>query len=185
MENSKFHIFLTVLLLTITVVGIIDLQLDAPEYWFSTHVLFEVGFILLCLGSATYLTWGWYNAQRSLGQAQSALEAQKTERDVWRKRVKDLLEGLGRAIDIQMESWKLTPVEKETALFLLKGYSHKEIAHLCEKSERTVRQHAVTVYRKSGLSGRAELAAFFLEDLLLPMGEKEDSISSGNLEKEP
>jgi hypothetical protein len=31
-----------------------------------------------------------------------------------------------------------------------------------------VRQHAVSVYRKSGLSGRAELAAFFLEDLLLP-----------------
>jgi hypothetical protein len=31
-----------------------------------------------------------------------------------------------------------------------------------------VRQHAVAVYRKSGLAGRAELAAFFLEDLLLP-----------------
>jgi hypothetical protein len=32
----------------------------------------------------------------------------------------------------------------------------------------TVRQHAVAVYRKSGLAGRAELSAFFLEDLLLP-----------------
>jgi hypothetical protein len=32
-----------------------------------------------------------------------------------------------------------------------------------------VRQHAVSVYRKSGLAGRAELSAFFLEDLMLPV----------------
>lgn len=51
---------------------------------------------------------------------------------------------------------------------LLKGYSHRQIADMSGKSERTVRQHAVSVYRKSGLSGRAELSAFFLEDLLLP-----------------
>jgi DNA-binding NarL/FixJ family response regulator len=55
-----------------------------------------------------------------------------------------------------------------SSLFLLKGYGHKEIATLLGRSERTVRQHAVAVYRKSKLSGRAELAAFFLEDLLLP-----------------
>jgi hypothetical protein len=53
-----------------------------------------------------------------------------------------------------------------------KGYGHKEIAALQRKSERTVRQHAVAVYRKSGLSGRAELSAFFLEDLLLPLSDE-------------
>jgi hypothetical protein len=31
-----------------------------------------------------------------------------------------------------------------------------------------VRQQALAVYRKSGLNGRNDLAAFFLEDLLLP-----------------
>jgi hypothetical protein len=31
-----------------------------------------------------------------------------------------------------------------------------------------VRQHAGVVYQKAGLGGRAELSAFFLEDLLLP-----------------
>jgi hypothetical protein len=35
-----------------------------------------------------------------------------------------------------------------------------------------VRQHAVSVYRKSGLAGRAELAAFFFEDMLLPSSER-------------
>ena len=51
---------------------------------------------------------------------------------------------------------------------LLKGYSHKEIATFRETSERTAREQARAVYRKAGLSGRASLAAFFLEDLLLP-----------------
>jgi len=64
--------------------------------------------------------------------------------------------------------WGLTPAEREVALLLLKGQSHKQIAYTTGRSERTVRQHAVAVYQKSGLSGRAELAAFFLEDLLLP-----------------
>ena len=52
---------------------------------------------------------------------------------------------------------------------LLKGLEHKQIAAIQGKSERTVRQHAIAVYKKSGLGGRAELSAFFLEDLLLPL----------------
>ena len=48
----------------------------------------------------------------------------------------------------------------------LRRRSHT-IANLRATSERTVRQRAKDVYRKAGLSGRAELSAFFLEDLLL------------------
>src|SRR5690606_27259970 len=95
-------------------------------------------------------------------------DAQRRERDLWRARAEQLLRGLGEAIDAQLRSWRLTPAERETALLLLKGLGHKEIAAVCGRSERTVRQHAVAVYRKSGLGGRAELSAFFLEDLLLP-----------------
>ncbi len=35
-------------------------------------------------------------------------------------------------------------------------------------SEATARQQARAVYRKAGLAGRHDLAAFFLEDLVLP-----------------
>lgn len=69
----------------------------------------------------------------------------------------------------QFEAWNLTPAEKEIALFLLKGLSHKEIAVIRGISEATARQHARSVYRKSGLSGRRHLAAFFLEDIALPL----------------
>ena len=48
----------------------------------------------------------------------------------------------------------------------------KEAANLTQRSERTMRQHAVSVYRKSGLGGRAELAAFFFEDMLLPSADR-------------
>ncbi len=58
-------------------------------------------------------------------------------------------------------------MEQEVALLLLKGFSLQEIAHIYERSERTIRQHAGVVYQKSNLSGRAELSAFFLEDLLV------------------
>jgi len=51
---------------------------------------------------------------------------------------------------------------------LLKGFSHKRIARTTQTSERTVRQHSVSIYKKSGLAGRAELSGFFLELLLLP-----------------
>jgi hypothetical protein len=37
-----------------------------------------------------------------------------------------------------------------------------------------VRQHAAAVYKKGELSGRAELSAFFLEDLMLPESSEEN-----------
>jgi len=54
------------------------------------------------------------------------------------------------------------------ALFLIKGISLKEVAELRGTSEKTVRHQASTIYAKAALNNRAELSAFFLEDLLLP-----------------
>ncbi len=48
---------------------------------------------------------------------------------------------------------------------MLKGMSSKDIALARATSEATIRQQAQGVYRKSGLSGRAELSAYFLESL--------------------
>jgi DNA-binding CsgD family transcriptional regulator len=160
--------FVIAMLLAIVVAGSIDVALDVQTEWRSFHVAVELTLILLSLGTSIFLWWRWYRSQRSLDQAREALETRRSERDAWRERAQRLLEGLGEEIDRQLRDWGLTPAERQTALFLLKGLSHKEIARLTERSERTVRQHAVSVYRKSGLSGRAGLSAFFLEDLLLP-----------------
>jgi len=86
----------------------------------------------------------------------------------WRHEARALVTGLGEAIDKQLVLWGLTAAECEVALLLLKGLSLKEIAAVRDTSERTARQQALAVYRKADLGGRAELAAFFLEDLLPP-----------------
>jgi len=97
----------------------------------------------------------------------------------WNGEAQQLLKGLGEAIDRQFERWELTPAEREVALLQLKGLRHRDIAQLRETSERTVRQQALAVYRKAGLNGRSDLAAFFLEDLLLPRNTSSDVRASG------
>jgi DNA-binding CsgD family transcriptional regulator len=86
----------------------------------------------------------------------------------WRAEAQELLSGLGQAIDRQFQRWCLTPAERDVGILLLKGLSHKEVADIRNTSERTVRQQAREIYRKAEVSGRAELSAWFLEDLLLP-----------------
>ncbi|MBW2421465.1 MAG: helix-turn-helix domain-containing protein [Deltaproteobacteria bacterium] len=170
---------LTALLIAIATWGVVDLVLDRPQAWLSVHVVVEVGFVLLSLGAVLYLWLGWAQARRGLGQAEDRLAANEVERDRWRERATRLLHGLGAEIDSQFERWSLTPAERQVALLLLKGLGHKEAASVLDRSERTVRQHAVSVYRKSGLAGRAELAAFFLEDLLLPMDQEGEQEQEG------
>lgn len=169
--NTRLKLPMLCVFVTMTLVGLLDLVLDAPNRLLSVHFAVDLSFVLLCLGVATYLFRGWHRARRDLMRVEQALAARADERDAWREQSRRLREGLGAAIDAQLMDWNLTRVERQTAFLLLKGYSHKEIARLTERSDRTVRQHAVDIYRKSGMSGRAELSAFFLEDMLLPIAE--------------
>jgi DNA-binding NarL/FixJ family response regulator len=94
--------------------------------------------------------------------------AREKEVERWKVESQKFIEGLSAAIDGQLARWSLSPSEKDVALLLLKGLSLKEIAQLRETAEKTVRSQSVAIYSKSGLAGRSELAAFFLEDLLGP-----------------
>ncbi len=97
------------------------------------------------------------------------LEVARLQGQRWRSETRTLLNGLGEAINTQFGRWNLTDAEREVALLLLKGLSTKEIAAVRGGSERTVREHARAIYSKAGLTGRAALSAFFLEDLLAPI----------------
>ena len=68
----------------------------------------------------------------------------------------------------EFKTWSLSPAERDVGLLLLKGLSFKEIAHVRGTTERTSREQARAVYRKAGVRGRAELSAWFIEDLLPP-----------------
>jgi DNA-binding CsgD family transcriptional regulator len=107
--------------------------------------------------------------QASARALRARLDEARAAAETWRRETEALATGLGRAIDSQFQLWKLTTAEREVSLLLLKGLSLREIAGVRETSERTVRQQALDVYRKAGLAGRAELSAYFLEDLLAPV----------------
>jgi DNA-binding NarL/FixJ family response regulator len=83
----------------------------------------------------------------------------------WREASQAELDDLAAAVQRQFDAWSLTRAEADIAGLMLKGVPLRDIAALRQTSETTIRQQAQAVYRKSGLSGRAELAAFFLESL--------------------
>ncbi len=174
-DHPRLPLLIIAILAVVAVGGVIDPILDRPRTLLSIHVLFELSLVVFSLASIAVLSAQWRRtssalagARRSLEATQRSLEARQAERDQWRKSAEASLAGLGVAIDRQFAAWGLTPTEREVALLLLKGFGHKQIAGTTGRSERTVRQHAVSVYQKAGLGGRAELAAFFLQDLILP-----------------
>ena len=169
-QSARMRLLLLVALVSIIVGGTIDLLLDQPRDWLSFHVVFETLMIVGAMSMAAALWWGWWRSAQSVGHLRRLLEERKAERDAWRTSAERFLEGLGHAIDGQFTTWELTGAEREVALYLLKGYSHKGIAEATGRSPQTVRQHAASLYRKSALHGRAQLSAYFLEDLMLPDG---------------
>lgn len=153
----------------------LDVASDLREGTTVGHVLAEGAVVLVGLvgivvtGRRLALVLRAARASRDRAVALATeLEATRAEAARWREEARDLLEGLGSALDRQFERWSLSPAEKEVALLLLKGLSHKEIASVRSITEATARQQGRAVYKKAGLSGRNDLSAFFLEDLLLP-----------------
>ncbi len=147
----------------------IDVLDDLKHGGDLTHILLECFALLVSSGMlALYLVKfvKRVTAERLAFGAQVA--GLEVERDSWRKRSEQFLNGLGQAIDEQFQSWGLSRSEMEIGLLILKGLSHKEIAQVRKTSERTVRQQAAAIYAKARLENKAQLSAFFLEDLTLP-----------------
>ncbi len=167
-DERRSRTLVLVILAVVVIGGAIDLYMDAPAELLSVHVLVEVALMAVSATTGVVLWRAWRRTANRLVVVQRSLSASVAAQAAWRARAEQTLRGLGQAIDEQFEAWSLTPSEREIALLLLKGHGHKQIAAQTNRSERTVRQHAVAAYSKSGLGGRAELAAFFLEGLMLP-----------------
>ena len=148
-----------------------DLVVDYRQGARWVHLAVEL-FVLLVAAIGAIVLW------QQLRRSQSVLAEARLEAERWRSENQSLLRGLSSAIHAQFQRWHLTPAEAEVGLFLLKGLSHKEIAVLRQTSERTIREQARSLYRKAGLSGRASLSAFFLEDLLVPQPADEPPAAS-------
>lgn len=166
----------------VALLAALDLASDLREGTTVGHVVAEGGVFLVGMVGATFMARRLLHVIRSERAARAEalalaeqLKATEAEAARWRGEARELLQGLGAALDRQFERWALSPAEKEVALLLLKGLSHKQVAEVRSITEATARQQARAVYKKAGLSGRNDLAAFFLEDLLLPAGAEADA----------
>lgn len=159
----------------------LDLISDARGGIRLSHLLLEGTLLATSLAGVAALGRSLARARRDVTDLSRELATWRAEATVWRGEARGLLEGLGVAIDRQFGRWSLSQAERDVGLLLIKGFSLKEIAVLRATSERTVRQQAQAIYRKAGVGGRAELSAFFLEDLLLPgaVGQLDRTSPSG------
>ena len=143
-----------------------DLAADFEEGVSVTHMAFEFGAVVVALVGVVITGRQLACAVRKSAELQRDLVGARVQLERSRSEAEALVRRLGRAIEAHFESWALTGAEREIALLILKGLSYKEIANERGTTERTVRHQALAIYRKAGVTGRAEMAAFFLRDML-------------------
>ncbi|PAU95079.1 hypothetical protein CK503_02450 [Aliifodinibius salipaludis] len=167
MNNNERWVIATILFL-IAVLASVDIYNDFFEGVATWHISIEAIVGLVALAGVFYLIRGRFRLQRTLAREQQFSKDLQVEAQKWRRVSKKYMEGLSVEIDNQLDRWGLTKAEKDVTFLLLKGLSNKEIAEVRDTSVQTVRTQTNAIYTKSGLLGRSELSAFFLEDLLLP-----------------
>lgn len=166
MNFRKNELFFIVLLIVIAIVNVSDFVLDYQEGSPSFHLLQEAFLIAASMGGISYLLWEAGQRSRELEQTKTQLTQTTNRLSETDEKLRGIQKQHREVIDKQLTDWLLTPSEKEVSMLLLKGLSFEEIASVRETKEKTVRQQATAIYRKSGLSGRYEFAAWFFEDFL-------------------
>lgn len=69
-------------------------------------------------------------------------------------------------IEQHFDDWGLTPAERDVALLSIKGVSIAEIARMRDTREGTIKAQSTAIYRKVGVSSRAELVSVMVEELI-------------------
>ena len=167
LQGSERGVIAGVLLL-IALLVVMDVVGDLRQGASAWHVALEILAAGLALLGAVHLLRSTLRLRRRLVRQAEDLSRVRAQAEAWRQQARRHVEGLSRSIDAQLDGWRLSPAEKEVAFLLLKGLGLREIAYLRGTHEKTVRAQSASIYAKAGLAGRSELAAFFLEDLLVP-----------------
>lgn len=152
----------------VLVIALLDFIEDISAEEDLSYLIVDFGYLAIMLTLLIYLL---RNVPLTLKKTNLALTSQiirhHQDMEAWKQKAADTMQGFSRLISLQFEEWKLTNAEKEVALLLIKGLSIKEISVVRGTSPGTTRQQAAALYDKANLNNRAELSAFFLEDILL------------------
>ena len=163
-QLKEYYLMLVFFLLLL--VSGIDVTNDLAEGTDFNHVALEVVVFAL-----SFITLGWlvFDIRRQTAEINALREELDSTRNPEHKPEKYVLEAklnLSHVISQQFDDWQLTASEKDVGWLLLKGLSLKEIAAIRDTLEKTVRQQASSIYKKTSLSGRHAFSAWFIEDAL-------------------
>lgn len=123
--------------------------LAAPREW---HSLFEALVALVLVLGIGIGSWQLRQMLERMSEQERALDTARGD--------------LARVIETQFDDWGLTPAERDVGMLALKGLDVAEIAGLRNAAQGTVRAQLTRIYAKAGVSGRAQFASWFVEDLL-------------------
>jgi len=158
-----------VVIVVLAVVGIAnlyDLVIDLSYGTTTGHLVAEALMIVMSLSVIIWLLLNLHLQKKELEQIRQEIAEAKNRRFQTGAEGQEVRSKLSEIIRQQFQNWQLTGGEQEVALLLLKGLSFKEIAAVRDTHEKTVRQQASAVYKKSGVNGRHAFSAWFIEDFL-------------------
>lgn len=161
------EIVIMVLLAFVIVGNLSDVIYDYREGASVTHMIIEGSLVVASFVLITMLSTGIWRQSQSIRQLKAELDGEKENSEPVRSAsLEAARHDMATVLQSQFKEWGLTRTEKEVSMLLLKGLSFKEIAAVRETLEKTVRQQASSIYRKSGLTGRHAFSAWFIEDFL-------------------
>jgi len=132
----------------------------------TEHIVKEAIVVSLSAIAIAWLLWGLHQQRLEIRSLQHELETANSTQAHPKRYVLEARKKLGNVVTQQFSEWALTGSEIEVGWLLLKGLSLKEIAIVRSTQEKTVRQQASSIYKKSGVSGRHAFSAWFVEDIL-------------------
>jgi len=171
MKNITFKDgVLIAMLLLVIIINSMDFMKDIIQGDEWLHIGLEIITVILSIWGIIMLIRLINNRSEEISSLHQKVTKSENDLVLSRTKLKAIGHEYSRYIHEQFESWGLTPSEKEVALILLKGLSFKEMAEVRKTKEKTIRQQASTIYKKSKVSGRHEFSAWFFEDMLVPPG---------------
>ncbi len=168
MKNLQIKdLFLILMLLIVIVINTTDFLKDIHQGDEWLHIGLEILTVFLSVWGIIMLIRAINSRSNEIAALNQKVEKTESDLELSHSKLKEIGREYSKYLHKQFDAWELTPSEKEVALVLLKGLSFKEIAEVRNTKEKTVRQQASTIYRKSNVSGRHEFSAWFFEDMLV------------------
>lgn len=144
----------------------VDLVADFSHGATAEHVVKEAVIVAISLFAIAWMLLGLHQQKLEIRMLKNEIEGMGKTQAAPKKYVLEARKKLGTVVAQQFSEWKLTDSEADVGWLLLKGLSLKEVAAVRNTLEKTVRQQASSIYRKSGVQGRHAFSAWFIEDIL-------------------